>query len=71
MNNPLNLSVLQGEIEGYAHAAAVIEGVSAPQRVAVARHMIGSLRLVANPQTPFNRGYRMRLDDIVRTASRA
>ena len=69
MKHPLNIPMLLDEIAGYIKAEQIIVGVSEPHRGAVARRLIDGL--AATPRTSFDRGYRLRLDEIARTTPSA
>ena len=64
MKHPLNLPLLLDEIAGYTKADQLIGGVSEAHRGAVAQRLVEGY--AATPTSPFERGFRLRLDDAAR-----
>ncbi|MBE7191557.1 MAG: hypothetical protein INR66_03625 [Gordonia polyisoprenivorans] len=64
MKHPLNLPLLLDEIAGYTKADQLIGGVLEPHRGAVAQRLVEGY--AATPTSPFEHGFRLRLDDAAR-----
>lgn len=68
MKHPLNIPLLLDEIAGYTKADQIIVGVSEPHRGAVAQRLVEGY--ASTPKSPFEHGFRLRLDEAARTTPR-